>query len=357
MTYKAELVISKKDISYNVDIVKNKVDSKTKIAAVIKANAYGVGGEKIAPILYKEGVRDFFVAHFSEAMKIKKALKRKNVNIYILYDMGDNNCKAIVKNKFTPVLNTEEEILLFWKNFPKAPCIVNVDTGLCRLGINEEEIISLHKKGVFQKLNIAYVMSHFSSANVDNDACEREYKQLLKFKKYFPKEAKYTLSNSGGVFKSKKYHFDMVRIGRCIYGLNPLLYKKNILKNAINLSCQILQVREIKKGQEIGYMGTHKATKDGRIAIINIGYADSLKRSLSNSGFLYYKGQKLPIVGLISMDVATVDISSVKDELKQGDKLEVLGEHQDVDTLGKLADTNGCEILTSLSVRYKWLFR
>ncbi|MCV6599482.1 MAG: alanine racemase [Alphaproteobacteria bacterium] len=359
MTHNSKIIIDKNAIRYNTSVIKKKTSKKAKISAVIKANAYGVGGQKIAPLLYQEGIRDFFVAHFKEAKNIKRSLKFKKANIYILYDFAEDNYKNIIRKAFIPVLNTPEDIILWHKVAKNKPCVIHLDTGLSRLGIDEEKIKSLRNQNIFEELNIAYVMSHFSSANIeDSSACEREYKEFRRLVKYFPKGTKLSIANSGGIFRNKKYHLDMVRAGRTFYGLSPLYNENNELKSAISLKANVLQIKEVKKGQKIGYLGTYKAKKNGKIAIVNIGYADSLLRGHSNNGFLYFKGQKLPIIGLISMDVATVDISNLKnEEIKQGDFLEVLGENQSVDELGSCANTNGCEILTKLSTRYDWIFK
>lgn len=359
MSHNTKIIISKKAIIHNCAVIRKNTAKNSKISAVIKANAYGVGGQKIAPLLYKEGIRDFFVAHFKEASNIKKSLKLKKANIYILYDFAKDNYKNIIKKGFIPVLNTPEDIKLWHKVARSKPCVIHLDTGLSRLGLAEKEIKEFKKQNIFEELNIAYVMSHFSSANIEDSAvCEKEYKEFRKLVNHFPKGTKLSIANSGGIFRSKKYHLDMVRAGRTFYGLSPLYSEQNELQPAISLKANVLQVKEISKGQDIGYLGTYKAKKNGKIAIVNIGYADSLLRNHSNNGFLYFKGQKLPIVGLISMDVATVDISDLKnEELKQGDFLEVLGENQSVDELGACANTNGCEILTKLSTRYDWIFK
>jgi len=359
MTYRATITVSKEAIRHNCSEIKKQLSKNTILSAVIKANAYGIGGQKIAPILYQEGIKDFFVANLVEALKIKKCLKKKDVNIFILYDMNIGNYKQIIKNKFIPVLNSVNTIEFWHEKAKNKPCIINIDSGICRLGINREEVNQLAKEGIFEDMKISYVMAHFSSGNIeDNTACEREYKEFLKIAKLFPKGTKLSLANSGGIFRNKRYHLDMVRAGRTLYGLSPLIYKKTNLVNSLSLKARVLQIKDVKKDEPVGYMGTYKMKKDGKLAIINVGYADSLLRNHSNKGCFYFKGQKLPIVGLISMDVSTVDISNLDGiKIEEDDWVEIIGEHQTVDELGASASTNGCEILTSLSVRYAWIFK
>lgn len=359
MTGNAKIIISKEAIKQNCSILKQYVSKDTTISAVIKADAYGMGANKVAPILYKDGIKDFFVANLEEAFNIKKALRKKDINIYILYNLNNNNLKKMIKNKFTPVLNTIEDISLWHRKGKNKPCVINIDTGLSRLGINAKEIKELKKEDIFNDLNISYVMSHFSSANsIDDKACEEEYKSFLKLIKFFPKDCKFSLANSGGTFRNKKYHFDMIRVGRTFYGLSPLENKDLGLQNSMRLQARILQIRELNKGEYVGYLRSHKTSRKSTVAVLNIGYADSLLRSHSNKGYLYFNGVKLPIIGLISMDVAMVDITDVKDHtLKQGDYIEVIGKSQSVDEFAKSANTNGCEILTSLSTRYEWIIQ
>ena len=160
------------------------------------------------------------------------------------------------------------------------------------------------------------------------------------------------MANSGGIYLGKEFHFDLVRPGLALYGSVPG-HLQNNLKNCISLYGRVLQLREVDKGQVIGYGGTYKLPKKSRIATIGVGYADGYQRVLSGSSTVFHRGFPLPLVGRISMDSITVDISSLPDNnLKEGDFVELLGKHFTIDQAASLAQTVPYEMITGLGRRH-----
>ena len=161
-----------------------------------------------------------------------------------------------------------------------------------------------------------------------------------------------SLANSGGIYLGKKFHFDLVRPGLALYGSVPG-HLQNNLTNCISLYGRVLQLREVDKGQLIGYGGTYKVTKRSRIATIGVGYADGYQRSLSGLSTVFHHGSPLPVVGRISMDSITVDISSLPDnKLKEGNFVELLGKNFTIDQAASLAQTVPYEMITGLGRRH-----
>ena len=168
------------------------------------------------------------------------------------------------------------------------------------------------------------------------------------------KNAQKSLANSSGLFRNGDFHHDIVRPGYALYGGNPTPETDNPMNAVVSLHTRILQIRDCEDGQSIGYGASHKFNQKTRTATIALGYADGFLRSNSNRAVVYYNDQPCPVIGRVSMDLVTIDISNIKGEQpKQGDSVEILGKNQSIDDLAQSAGTIGYEILTSLSHRYK----
>ncbi|MCV6599428.1 MAG: alanine racemase [Alphaproteobacteria bacterium] len=357
MIYNAILTIKKNVIVKNYKTIRKQV-GKVPIAIMLKANAYGCGINKIFGLLYKEGARDFFVANLSEALQLKESINTRDANIYVLHDIAKENYKIYLKNKFIPVLNTCANIYLWAEKGERMPCLIHFDSGLNRLGLTLQDSRCLKEDGILDKLNIKYVISHFAcSQNDDQTYTLKQQKNFEQVMRLFPEGTKFSIADSSAIFKNKKYHLDMVRTGSALYGINPTNLSSNPMKNAIEIKARVIQIKDVKKGDSIGYDQKYIMPKDGKIAIIGVGYADSIMRSHMNSGAFYFNGKKLPILGVISMDLTTVDITRLKTKIKENDLVEVIGDNQDLDTFGASGKTSGYEILTSLSDRYIWKFK
>jgi alanine racemase len=328
-------------------------------AATVKANAYGLGIERVARCLYDVGCRDFFVATLGEAIALRRI--KQDINIYVFHGIKKNEANAFLGNNLIPILNDIEQIKL-WDKFAFSrkiilPAILHFDTGINRLGldINNAQKIA---KNLPSNIKITYIMSHFATANEVNN--KRNIIQLNDFKKIkdlFPKQ-KATIANSSAIFLGKEYIHDMVRPGAALFGINPIPYnKKNPIHNVIRLTSKIIQIKKITRDGMVGYGDVCPVKKGTIIATIPLGYADGYHRSLTNRSYCYLDNKFIPTLGKISMDMTILDISQFEEgEIKVGDEVEVIGKNIKLSVLSKQANTIAYEILTSFSERCKKIY-
>lgn len=359
------MIISDKCLlSIDLKVIKNnyhllqKLASNAEVAAAVKANCYGLGVDKIAPVFEESGCKHFFVANKDEGVLLRSILRNDALNIYVLSGYFPGDSDLFIKNGLIPVLNSQAHFEWWGKlaqnEERKLPCILHINTGMNRLGIQEYEVLQLKNK----MLDILYVMSHLSSSEDPSNSVSKS--QLTQFKKLaalFP-ESKKSLANSGGVFLGSDYHFDMVRPGGALYGLNlaPYLVDSGI-RNPVTLTAPIIQIATVRKGNYVGYNETHQADQDILVATLPLGYADGYLRSLSNKGVVFINGNQAKVVGRISMDLITVDVTNIPQrDLFLGQRVEIMGSNISPDKLGILAGTNGYEILTSLGKRYERVY-
>jgi alanine racemase len=327
--------------------------SSADVGAAVKANAYGLGSREVVGTLYAEGCSEFFVAHLEEAIELRSSFAEPN--IYVLGGLFEGEEREFLHYNIIPVLSTGHQAEL-WQKYAqklnkKLPCIVHADSGMHRFGMTEAE---LQMTSTCAELDVLYLMSHLACA--DQADHEHNQYQLAKFKSHhhiFPK-AKYSFANSSGVFLGSEFHFDLLRPGMALYGLNPTPGKPNPMKNPVILTSQIMQIRQMADDGFVGYGAAHKAHRNSKIATIPIGYADGFLRNLSHHGFVYIEGKRVPIIGRVSMDLVTLDVSDL--DCKVGDRVEIIGANSHPDDIAKRAGTIGHEILTSLGSRYTRIY-
>ena len=352
------LNINLKSINKNYKIIKKKVGGKCLIAATVKANAYGLGVENIAKSLLKVGCKFFFVATTNEAIELRKI--SKNINIFILNGLITSEINLIYKHDLIPVINNLDQLKKI-ENYQKRKkfrlnIALHFDTGMSRLGLDQVETKELiaNKSKLIKKSKIFVVMSHLSCGDDKRSRLNKE--QLNKFnfiRKNFP-NCLHSLSNSAGVLLGKKYHFDMVRPGISLYGGNCQQNEKKIYHNVISLKAKLIQMREIYKGDTIGYGATYKAKSKMIIGTLGFGYGDGFNRSLSNNYCIYYNNKKIKIVGRVSMDLITVDLTKIKNLKGIMDKeFEIIGNKFSINSVASLINTIPYEILTNLGKRYQ----
>ncbi|MCT6855810.1 MAG: alanine racemase [Bombella apis] len=319
-------------------------------AAVVKADAYGLGMDKIATALAGQ-VKSFFVAQPEEGCLLRKILPNKR--IFVLHGFLPDGPGLMADYNLIPVLNSLEQVR-GWRAFCSRkgrdyPAALQFDTGMSRFGLAEEDIQNEALKGFKPIL----VMSHLACADhLDHPANEEQRKRFIKMSAAFPHVPR-SLAASSGIFLGTDYHFDLVRPGVALYGLPPNEMDTS-LHPVLELEAQILQLRKISKGAGVGYGLSYHATHSMRLATVGIGYADGVFRAFSEGGgHLWYKGIRLPIIGRVSMDSLTVDVTAVPEEqLAEGSWLSVIGPEQDIATVAAQSGTIGYEILTSLGHRF-----
>lgn len=327
--------------------------SSARIGAVVKANACGLGAVKIAQSLEQDGCFDFFATYLQDGIDIRNRLPK--ANIYILHGIFEGEEEELIHHNLTPVLNTIDQALMWQKQAQllgqKLPCVIHADSGMTRFGVCGHE---LQLAAQMPELEVVCLMSHLACADeFDNEYNRYQLKRFSSYHHMFP-NTKYSFANSNGIFLGKEYHFDILRPGMALCGLNPLPGKPNPMKNPVTLTSRIIQIRKVYEDSFVGYNSTHKAHKGSKIATIPIGYADGFLRYLSNTGFVYIDGQKAPIIGRVSMDLVTLDVSDIS--CKVGDEVEIIGANAHPDDIAKDAGTIGHEILTSLGDRYKRIY-
>lgn len=326
-------------------------------AAVVKANAYGLGADRVAQRLCAHGCRHFFVAHFTEALALRPLLLA-DAAVFVLNGLQPGNEQACAWNGIIPVINSLEQWRQ-WADTAKAigrqlPAVLQFDTGMSRLGLPPEDRPALadllRDEG---SIDVLFVMSHLASAD-DPDSAQNS-DQHAEMERIAAEFAQFSVcfANSGGIFLGKTFHGMLARPGIALYGVAPTGGAKNRIEPVVHLDVAVVQVRTVPAGTRVGYSATHVTKRETRLATIAAGYADGLPRSLSGRGAVYCDGVRLPIVGLVSMDSITIDISDLPEgRLRLGNHVEVLGPNQTLEEVARDAGTIAYEILTSLGHRY-----
>ena len=325
-------------------------------AAVLKADAYGCGATIVGPRLAAEGCRQFFVAHIDEGVALRAVLPE--LPIYVLNGLLPGTEPDFVEHGLTPVLNHLGQ-LNAWRaaaqryNRP-LDAVVHIDTGMHRLGFGPEDAqVLINERGRLRGLRLALIMSHLVASEETSNPINGE--QLSRFRTFVRAMpgAPTSLANSSGIFLGPDYHFDMLRPGAALYGINPLPGQSNPMLGVVTLQVRILQTRRIDAFQTVGYGGAWRSARPSRVATIALGYADGYFRNLVNRTHVHLAGHTVPVIGRISMDLVTVDVTDVPEELSQpGMTVEALGPHLTPDDLAEHGRTNAYEVMTALGRRY-----
>lgn len=329
--------------------------------AVVKANAYGLGCVEVATALADEGCRHFFVAQLAEALQLRKAIDKAidDAHIHVLNGAVASTIDELIKYRLIPVLNSLEQIerwnIAATREQKQLPATVHFDTGMNRTGLGAEETaVLLNEPWRLDALKVVVVMSHLGSADVAGSSQPaQQLRRFIELRRRVPMGLA-SLANSAGIFLGTDYHFDLARPGVALYGGNPHPDKENPMQSVITLTAPILQVRTVKPGDCVGYGATHEINQAGKVATIPVGYADGFFRSASNSAIAYVGSVRVPLVGRVSMDLITLDVSAVADsELHVGATVELIGERVPVDEVAQRAGTIAHELLSALGNRYK----
>lgn len=326
------------------------------VSAVVKANAYGLGAEPIAKLLEEQGCRHFFVANTQEAFALKKTITPSSF-IYVLNGVFADDAQDILNNHFIPVLNNSEQISL-WQQTTKnktASCCLHLNTGMNRLGLPEDELNHLMQDNSLKNLNLSYILSHLSCAEQFENSFNTEQKiKFQRLSKQLP-NCKKSLANSSGIFLGKDFHFDLVRPGAALYGLNPTPYlKQSPILNPLTLTAPIIQLQTLKAGESVGYNQTFVAKRTIRLATLPLGYADGYSHRLSNKSIVHIAEHQAPIIGNVSMDLLTIDVTHIPQKyLSLGQPVQVINQSTCLNQLANLGNTIGYEFLTNLGARYE----
>lgn len=312
--------------------------STARPAAVVKADAYGLGAAKVAPALYEAGARDFFVAVASEGRAIRPLLPDDARIMILSGHMEGEDLTGLI-----PMLNSPAQYFRDRALRPNGAFGIQLDTGMNRLGFEPGEWAAIRAEAL--AAGPVLVMSHLACADEPDHPANQQ--QLQAFREMTDGvAAPRSLAATGGILLGPDFHFDLVRPGVGMYGGDPFLAAKPV----VSLSLPVIQTRDVAKGESVGYSYAWTAERPSRVATVAAGYADGLARALGRGGLMLWAGEKsVPVIGRISMDLITVDVTDLPEVPAS---LEILNDRQGVDAVAKIGGTIGYEILTSLGARY-----
>jgi len=315
-------------------------------AAVVKADGYGLGVTPVARRLARAGARRFFVASAQEGATLRSALGA-GPEIFVFSGHMAGDASMIRAADLIPMLNSPEQLVRHRENLPGAPFGVQLDTGMNRLGMEPADwsaCRSMAETGAF-----VLVISHLACAD-DPDHAQNKA-QLAQFHAMTQGvSAPRSLSATGGILLGQEYHFDLCRPGIGLYGGAPFQDAAPVLR----LSLPVIQTRDVAVGETVGYSASWTAQTPTRIATLSAGYADGLIRAMGGRAQVFSGATPCPVLGRVSMDLLTVDVSHLD---AVPDALDILGPWQGVDDLADAAGTIGYEILTALGGRYARHYR
>ena len=315
--------------------------SDCETAAVVKANAYGLGAVRIVNALAGAGARKFFVAVAEEGVELRENLG-PGPEIYVLSGLLKNDIDMIRGLGLTPIISSVEQMICHAEAMPEHPFGLQFDTGMNRLGLEPVEWQEL--RTVLSEQNPTIVMSHLACADEPNN--QMNERQLHLFREMvYGLQAPLSLSNTGGILLGPEYHFDLTRPGIGVYGGAPFSEALQV----VDVHIPVIQCRTVHSGETVGYGNSYAASRDIRVATLSAGYADGIFRSLNRNAKLFADGLACPIVGKISMDLICVDISELSEDPVS---MQFMGSMQGIDLLADYTDTIGYELLTSLGSRY-----
>jgi len=323
---------------------------RARTAAVVKANAYGLGAERVVPALAKAGCDTFFVAYAEEGAVLRKALG-PGPAIFILNGPTRADMALYKASDLTAVLSSPAHVALWTGN--GLPCALHFDTGMNRLGL--APALAETDGEALRALNPVLVMSHLACADTPDHALNAA--QLAAFGAVahaFP-GVPASLAASSGCYLGRDYGFDLIRPGIALYGGSTPPARVHLLP-AVTLEAEILSVFNVKAGDTVGYGAAFKAPSDMTLATVGLGYADGVLRSASNCFVGWLDGVPCPVTGRVSMDLITIDVSKAQQAAKAGARVEFLGLHAKLEDQAARANTIGYELLTGLGPRVERIY-
>ena len=320
----------------------------SKIAAVVKADGYGLGMTAISKKLALAGCQHYFVATLQEGEALRSLLSK--ATIFILNGLSGHQPKAFHRAHLVPVLNSLTEINQ-WSSagtLTEHGCALHVDTGMQRLGLTLKEFESLNTD-LFRLLNVKQLISHLACAEQPQAMINQQQLALFSGLSHDLPEVSLSFANSSGIFLGSEFHFDLCRAGAALFGVNPQPGQPNPMQSVLTVSAPIIQIRQISQTSSVGYGATATVEPGSRLAIIAAGYADGYPRQASNQSHVQIGDWLAPVIGIVSMDLISVDISALPESaVAIGDRVSLIGPLVTIDDLATSANTIGYEVLTNL---------
>ena len=348
-------------IQRNWRTLQAKVGKAVQCAAVVKADGYGLGAAQVGKALAAAGCKTFFVATLEEGLALREALK--TAEIAVLNGLLPRTEQDLLKARLVPVLNDLSQLDV-WRKLVLAmkqrpPAILHLDTGLSRLGLSRTETqVLTGEPDRLAGVPLRAIISHLVVAEDPKHGKNAEQRRLFLAARRKLPPAPASLAASSGIFLGTDFHFDMVRAGAALYGINPLTDQLNPMAQVIRVKGKIVQVRDVDRGETVGYGAEHRMDRGGRIATVAVGYADGWFRSSQNRALAGIAGRQVPIVGRISMDLITLDVTGLDPALVEaGGFVDLIDTRNTADAVGARAGTIGYEVLTALGRRYHRVYQ
>ena len=333
--------------------------------AAVKADAYGCGIDPVVRTLAAAGCNSFFVATMAEARAVRTAAPEAAV--YVLNGFLQNSGDALAAINARPVIGDLNE-LAEWDMFCRRTgwhggAAVHVDTGMNRLGLSVTDAQSLAPRINAGDHGFTLVMSHLACAeNLQHPLNARQVAVFREVAHIFTGVSA-SLANSSGIFLGPQFHFDLTRPGAALYGVNPTPESDNPMLPVVDLKARIVQIRDIARGDTVGYSATWTARRPTRIAVVAAGYADGYFRAAGSSdgtrgAEVIVAGKRCPVAGRISMDLLAVDITDLPHNVvRRGHMVTLIGDGITVDELAHHFGTIAYEVLTNLGRRYHRVYK
>ena len=332
--------------------VLRKAAAQAVCGAVVKADAYGLGVGPVAGRLWDEGCRHFFVATAQEGMKLRTLLPE--ARIFVFEGVLEGSAAGIIGAELIPILNSIEQIRCWRRVGADRPAAIHLDTGMSRLGLSEAEVHQASGAGLLRGMVLEYALTHLACADMPahplNARQVRDFAHLLTL---LP-EVRTSIGGSAGILLGPDFQGDLVRPGVALYGGSPFANGDSQMVPVVTLEGIVLQTRSVARQQTVGYGATYSVRPGARLATVGVGYADGYPRALGNLGVAFVAETRVRVVGRVSMDLITLDVSGLAPaEVQPGDTVELLGRRVLLDDLARAAGTIGYDILTGLGARWQ----
>jgi len=298
---------------------------EARVSAAVKCDAYGLGLAPVSRALFERwGCDEFFVAYPEEGAALRAALKDAGPRIYCFAGPSEETLALYDQAKLTPVINSLAQAEL-WAKRGAGTAVVHIDTGMNRLGapMSEAQAIAATLSAAGREVSI--VMSHLACASDPTHPKNKDQREKFVEAAQCFSGARLSLAASAGALMDKAYQFDLVRPGIALYGGSPFDADEERICDVATLKAPIVQLRDLRPGETVGYGATFTATAPVRIATVALGYGDGYPRNDTPAGAAVVNGALAPIVGRVSMDFITLDITSQKNPVKIGDYAEFFG--------------------------------
>ena len=321
--------------------------------AVVKANAYGHGAGRVARALRDAGCRTFFVAYVEEGLALREAVGA-DPDIFVFNGAGRDDRAAVGAARLVPVINSLPALSEWLAGEEQAPYAVHIDTGMNRLGIRPDDVPALVEAA--RRAPPVHVMSHLvDSDQPDHPLNARQCEQFAGLSAPF-EGARKSLANTGGCYLGGAYGMDVTRPGIGLYGGGPVPPAHVTLLPGMTLEAPILTVQHVQAGEAAGYGAEWTFDTPRRLATVALGYGDGFPRSASNRGYASLGGHRCPIVGRVSMDLITIDVTTAGPLAKPGAFAQFIGPEVPLEDQAKRAGTVGYELVTGLGHRVRRIY-